>query len=311
MKLRSWAIFTAITLLAGALTACGGGNAADPAEDAVQGSGGAAVEQPVEEPAPAEPAVEEAKYADGVYYAEAAEFAEKSGWKEIVGLKVEGGKIVSVTWNGLHRDGGLDKKTSSEEGLYGLVAKGGAIAEWHEQAAKAEQFLIETQDPAAIAVKDDGTTDAVSGVTVGVDEFVTLVTEALEAGPVEAGPYKDGSYHTEQAEFDANSGWKYMVHVTVLNGKIIAVNWNGVHKDGGDDKKTQSKNGVYAMVEKAGAQAEWHEQALKMEQYLLETQDPAKINLTDEEGHTDAVSGVSIKVGEFQRLVAEALEQAK
>lgn len=308
MKQKMFASIGTAVLLAGLLAGCGGGNAGN-GDGTAQGSGGAAAT-----PAPAATATpapaETGKFADGVYYAEAAGFAEKSGWKEIVGLKVEGGKIVSVDWNGLHKDGGLDKKTSSEKGIYGMT-KGGAQAEWHEQAAKAEQFLLDKQDPAAIVVKEDGKTDAISGVSITVGEFASLVNEALEAGPVEAGPYKDGTYHAEQAEFDAKSGWKYTADITVLNGKIIAADWNGVHKDGGDDKDTVSESGAYGLVAKGGAQAEWHEQALLAEQYLIEKQDPAAITYTDDEGHTDAISGVSIHVVEFFELAAEALASAK
>lgn len=299
------ALALALILVVGLLAGCGGGNnntSTPPTEEEP------AAEQPAEKPAE-EPAVE-AKWADGTYYAE-GEYAEKSGWKEIVGLKVEGGKIVSVSWNGLHKDGGLDKKTSSAEGKYGMVAKGGAQAEWHDQAMKMEQYLLDQQDLTALVINEEGKTDAVSGVSVGVDEFVKLVDEALAAGPVEPGPYKDGSYHAEEAEFNATSGWKYVAHITVLGGKIIAADWNGVHKDGGDDKDTQSKNGLYGLVEKGGAQSEWHEQALKAEQYLLETQDPAAITYTDEEGHTDAISGVSIHVIEFFDLAKKALEGAQ
>src|SRR5690606_28677156 len=118
------------------------------------------------------------------------------------------GKMTSVNWNGLHKDGGLDKKTFSANGLYGMVQKGGAEAEWHEQAAKVEQYLLEKQDLAALNVTDDGATDAVSGVSIGVDEFTKLANAALAAGPVEAGPYKDGAYYAEGSAFDANSGWK-------------------------------------------------------------------------------------------------------
>lgn len=272
---------------------------------------------PADEPAPAEeadgqtePAAEETGLTDGLYYAEGA-YAEKSGWKEIVALKVEGGKIVGVNWNGLHKDGGLDKKTFSGEGKYGMVAKGGAQAEWHEQAAKMEQFLLEQQTLSGLAVNEEGKTDAVSGVSIGVGEFVELVDKALMAGPVEPGPYKDGSYRAEAAEFDAKSGWKETVQITVINGKIAAVRWNGVHKDGGTDKVTRSKDGEYGLKEKGGALAEWHEQAYKAEQFLLEKQDPAAISYNAEDGKTDAIAGVSIHVNGFVELAAKALEGAK
>jgi len=122
--------------------------------------------------------------------------------------------------------------------------------------------------------------------------------------------YKDGVYTAEQDDFDANSGWKSTIEIVVENGKIISVDWNAVHKDGGDDKKTQSKNGTYGMVEKGGAQAEWHEQAEKVEAYLIETQDPAAIKY-DDGGYTDAIAGVTIHVNDFVELATKALENAR
>ena len=101
-----------------------------------------------------------------------------------------------------------------------------------------------------------------------------------------------------------------MVTITVSGGKITAVDWNAVHKDGGDDKKTQSINGEYGMVAGGGAQSEWHEQAALTEAELIKTQDPSKIK-TDAEGKPDAISGVSIHVSGFVALANEALAQAK
>ncbi|MOA26115.1 hypothetical protein D3C78_1468850 [compost metagenome] len=64
------------------------------------------------------------------------------------------------------------------------------------------------------------------------------------------------------------------------------------------------------MVEKGGAQAEWHEQAAKAEAYLIEKQDPAALTF-NEEGKTDAISGVSISLQSYYDLAAQALAQAK
>lgn len=248
-------------------------------------------------------------YADGSYYAEAAP-KEDSEWQEVIALDVENGKIVSVTWNALNKNGGLDKRTSSELGKYGMVAKGKAAAEWHEQAAELEKYLIEKQDPAAIAVNDDGKTDAVSGVSITASGFIQLADAALKAGPVERGAYKDGSYYAEADEFAEKSGWKETVNITVMNGNIVAASWNGLHKDGGTDKVERSVSGEYGMVANGNAAAEWHEQARSAEQFLLEKQDLAALTY-DEGGYTDAVSGVSIHVNGFVELAAKALEDAK
>jgi len=122
--------------------------------------------------------------------------------------------------------------------------------------------------------------------------------------------YKDGVYTAEQDNFDEKSGWKSTIKIVVEGGKIVSVDWNGVHKDGGDDKDTRSKSGEYGMVAKGGAQAEWHEQAEKMEAYLVEVQDPKLIKY-DDGGYTDAVAGVSIHVNDFVELAIKALENAK
>lgn len=90
-----------------------------------------------------EPEESAGKFEDGLYFAQEDEFG-GSGWKNIVTLEVENGDIVNVDWNAAHKEGGVDKKESSKTGEYGMVAKGGAIAEWHEQAELTEQYLLET-----------------------------------------------------------------------------------------------------------------------------------------------------------------------
>ncbi|NLI59901.1 MAG: FMN-binding protein [Clostridiales bacterium] len=115
---------------------------------------------------------------DGIYTAEEADFAD-SGWKDNVTIEVKDGEITSVDWNSTHKEQDKDKKTASKDGSYGMVANGGAIAEWHEQAEKVEAFLVEKQDVNAIQVKDDGKTDAIAGVTINVNGFVDMVKDAL------------------------------------------------------------------------------------------------------------------------------------
>lgn len=183
---------------------------------------------------------------------------------------------------------------------------GGASSEWHEQAAKAEEFLIEKQDPAAITFDAEGKTDAISGVSVHVSDFVKAAQAALAAGPVEAGQYKDGGYHAE-GEMDAESGWKSTVDLTVANGNVVAVKFSGLNA-AGDDKKQFSVDGKYGM-KAGGASAEWHEEIALAEKYFLENKGVAPT--LDAEGKTDAISGVSIHVGEYFTLAEKALEGAK
>lgn len=245
--------------------------------------------------------VAEGQFEDGVYFAQEQEFP-KSGWKYNVTLVVEGGKIEEVLWNGSNINAGTDKKTRSLDGQYPMVANGGAIAEWHVQAEKVEDFLVKTQDVEKITLTDaDGHTDAVSGATIKVGNFVTLVNEALAAGPVGYGPYKDGVYSAEEAGFSEYSGYKYMVEVTVTSGYIVSVAWDGVHQDGGKTKNQRSLDGEYGMVENGGAMAPWHEQATEVEAYVLAGQ------TVDQ---PDAITGASIGLDPFFTLLNEALSGA-
>ncbi|WP_342564059.1 FMN-binding protein [Paenibacillus sp. FSL R7-0345] len=287
------------TLLAG----CGNNNNA---------ANTAATNAPAETTAPAatetatNAPAEAGQYQDGTYFGTIDADAE-TGWQTYALLTVEGGKITKADWNAFNiKNAGDLKKKVSEDGNYGLVAKGGAQAEWHEQAAKAEEFLIEKQDPAAITVDAEGHTDAISGVSVHVNDFVAAAQAAIAAGPAEAGPYKDGGY-TAEGEMDADSGWKSTVALTVANGNVVAVNFSGVNA-AGDDKKQYSVDGKYGM-KAGGASAEWHEEIALAEKYFLENKGTAPA--LDAEGKTDAISGVSIHVGEYFTLAEKALEGAK
>ncbi|MEC0370934.1 FMN-binding protein [Paenibacillus chibensis] len=295
---KRWSILLSGALMAGLLAGCGSDKEAQTTD--------------TKEPAPAttdskdNTAADSGSYKDGTYFAEGT-MDEKSGWQPYVVLSVEGGKITKADWNYVSAKGGPDKKTLDKAGKYGMKAGGGST-EWYEQAEKAEQYLIEKQDPAAITVKDDGKTDAISGVSIHVKDFTNLSEEALSAGPAAAGTYKDGSYHAEGDAFDKESGWKSTVDITVANGKIIYAYFSGVNAKG-EDKQTVSKEGKYGM-KAGGAQAEWHEEAIKAQDYLIEKQDPAAITLKDD-GTTDAISGVTIHVKDYVTLAQKALDQAK
>ena len=248
-------------------------------------------------------------YTDGFYFAQQADFNERTGWKYMVLLDVKDGKITEAVWNGAHVNSGYDKIYQSENGLYGMVENGGAQAPWFEQADKVEQTLIDVQDPAGISYNADGYTDAISGVSIHVNDFVELAEEALASGPAARGPYKDGYYHAELDEFI--HGWKDYVDVTVIAGRIAAVQWNAYPEEGDLDKHQFSKEGEYGMKANGGAQAQWWEQADRAEAYLLKTQDPSAISYVDDDGHVDSISGVSIHVKELFSLAEKALAEAK
>ncbi|WP_438347818.1 FMN-binding protein [Paenibacillus sp. FA6] len=293
---KKWTILLCSVMLVGLLAACGNEKDATP---------------PTTEPTneAVTPAVTEGqdKYQDGAYYAEGT-LDESSGWKPYVVLSVKDGAIATVDWNFVSSKGGPDKKTLDKAGNYGMKAKGNAQADWYEQAAKAEQFLIEKQDPAAITLDGEGKTDAITGVSIHVNDLAVLAKQALDAGPTEPGAYKDGSYHAEAAEFDPASGWKGTVDLTVANGKIINAFFSGVN-EAGEDKQANSIEGKYGMKANGGSIAEWHEEAQAAQDFLIEKQDPAAITMNGE-GKTDVISGVTIHVSDFVTLSQKALEGA-
>ncbi|MFA5570560.1 MAG: FMN-binding protein [Sphaerochaetaceae bacterium] len=138
---------------------------------------------------------------------------------------------------------------------------------------------------------------------------VTQTPAAAAVTPIEKPEvYQDGVYFTLGEEFES-SGWKYAVTITVTDGKIVDVDWNGVNVNGGPDKKTLDKSGNYNMVKFGGAIAEWYEQAERVEAYLVETQNPLDVVYSDAEGHVDSISGVTVTVDEFFRLAQVALAQ--
>jgi major membrane immunogen (membrane-anchored lipoprotein) len=245
----------------------------------------------------------EAMYEDGFYFAQ-AEFA-GNGWGYFVAFEIKDDKFTNVEWNGVHRDGGATKAERAEAGEYVLASADGGAMNWAEQAAELVKFFEEEQSVEAINLTDeDGHTDAVSGVTVKVGEFPALVEEALANGPVEKGSYEDGAYYAEAAEF--GNGYKYNVGMTVKYGMILSAGWNALNEDPeGMTKREASMEGEYVLANDGGLQ--WHEQAALVEEAFLASQDISSITLTDEDGHTDAVSGATIKVGDYVALVEEAL----
>lgn len=255
---------------------------------------------------PVQPAPVSAAYADGIYFAAMDGFS-ASGWKETVTLTVENGKIIQADWNAVHQNGGADKKTHDKAGKYNMVRFGGAQDEWYVQAERVEAFLLKTQDPNAISYRDDkGHTDDIASVSVHVDSFFELAAKALAQGPVGRGPYADGAYFAIADELFA-PGWRDYVSLTVLNGRIASANWSAINHSG-DDKKAFDRAGRYAMVQRGNAQAEWFVQAQKAEAFLIEHQDPKAIAYSDDQGHTDEIAGVSIRINALFDLAAKALE---
>ncbi len=250
------------------------------------------------------------KAKDGVYFAQDTNFAPQGGWKEQVVVTVAKGKITNVIWNGVSNLGLADKKTVAAAGGYGMKKASALKLEWDQQAANVEAYLLKTQNPGFNKFKQDGTTDAISGASLHVKAFYDLVNQALAAGPVAKGIYKkDGWYFKEQSDFDAKTGWKDSVLLTVVNGRIVDVLWNGTSKDTKKKSKlVEALEGRYGMA-KAAKLGEWNVQAAAVEAAIVKAQDPAKINVR-KDGTSDAISGASIHVTAVG-LAIDALQAAR
>jgi major membrane immunogen (membrane-anchored lipoprotein) len=250
------------------------------------------------------------KLKDGVYFAQDNDFAASGGWKEQVVVTVVKGKVTAVNWNGVSNLGVADKKTVSAAGGYGMKTASKLGLEWHEQAANVEAYLVKTQDTAFSKFKDDGTTDAITGASLHVKIFFDLVKKALDAGPVAKGIYvKDGWFFAQQADFDAQTGWKDSVLLTVVNGTLVDALWNATNKDTAKKSKLlEAIAGTYGMG-KAAKLGEWNVQAAAVQAGLLKVQDPAKIALKAD-GTSDAVSGASLHLTAVP-LAIEALAAAR
>lgn len=267
------------------------------------------VVEPIEEPV-AEPV--EMMYEDGIYFASEDAFA-GSGWKSHVVITVADGKIVDADWNGINRVPTQNKKTKSMDGNYGMVAFGDAISEWHEQAEVAEQYLLDMQtaDTAEGFYKDDeGHTDAIAGVSIHVSAFFDLAEKALASDAVPVGMYDDG-FPMSSIEPD-DKGWQYMSQFIVVNGTIVDANFNSqsitdVDEDGNPlDKKGQAYE--YGMIENAGSEYEWFEQANMAGEFVVANQG-FDVNYSDDEGHTDSIAGVTIHVNQMAELFTKAFQQ--
>lgn len=126
----------------------------------------------------------------------------------------------------------------------------------------------------------------------------------------EATLYTDGTYTAEQADFDAETGWKDNATVTITDGKISAVVLNATNTDTAKgDKLTEVAAGNYDMSV-AGSKTPWDVQAKAIQDYIVSTQDTTSITF-DAEGKADAISGATISYGHFFELVNEALAQAE
>ncbi|MDF2474061.1 MAG: FMN-binding protein, partial [Anaerocolumna sp.] len=245
--------------------------------------------------APAAPAETSVVLDDGTYTAETEGFKD-FGFNEVVTLTISGGKITEVKWDA-YNEAGEYKSVLSADGAYEMTETG---LPWHEQAAALAKFVIENQSTDAIVHDPAGKTDSVSGVSVSVSNFVSLVEECItQATPL---AFVDGTY---TAEGEASNGYVGIVTMVIENGQITSLVWDG-RSATGEYKSYLSSTGKYTMVE---GNPTWKEQADALAANVMANQATYGI-VVDQSGKTDSVAGVSISVNEFVALVEECFKQS-
>lgn len=115
--------------------------------------------------------------------------------------------------------------------------------------------------------------------------------------------FKDGTYTKVAAE--AENGFTYEMTMKVADGKITEINWDATDENG-NSKKKLAMDGEYVMTENG---PNWAEQSEALAQYVIDHQSLDGLTTT-EDGKTDAVSGVSIKVNSFIEFVEDCMGQA-
>ena len=111
---------------------------------------------------------------DGVYYAQRL-FDDRSRYIDYVEMEVVNGVITRVNWDAFSTDKtNQDRGEASLKGAYEISG-----LDWATQSYNLCHALLECQDPDRLAMKSDGTTDIVDGVTCDIRPFVELAKECI------------------------------------------------------------------------------------------------------------------------------------
>lgn len=119
----------------------------------------------------------------------------------------------------------------------------------------------------------------------------------------ETAALKDGTYKKTATE--AENGYTDTMSMTVKDGKISEITWDATDADG--NKKSQlSLDGKYVMNPDG---LTWAAQSEALSKHVIDKQSTSELKM-DDQGKTDAVSGVSISIKGFvdfaDALIAEA-----
>ena len=220
---------------------------------------------------------------------------------------------------------------------YGMVAWGGAIAEWNEQAASFAEYITgkTAADVAGIAVAEGKPTDAdlTSSVTIKIGGFQGLIAKVLgtstEAGALKTGLAvitdisKSASVSEEaegSAEYDVTLAAvlvddEGIIRAARLDAIGATVNFDStgvITTDLTAEVQTKNEKGEnYGMVAWGGAIAEWDAQAAALCEYAVgKTIDELKNGAVDETGYAPDGSDLSTSATIYLAGYVSAIEAA-
>ena len=216
-------------------------------------------------------------------------------------------------------------RTKNEKGAdYGMVAWGGAIAEWDEQAAAMANYAIgktvdelKNGDIDASGYAIEGT-DLASSATMNLYGCVAGIEAAV------ANAQHLGAKAGDTLKMAANGS---IGEDLAVNLDVVAVSMNGetitscvidavqskTPYEGAATYQTKNQLGAdYGMVAWGGAIAEWNEQAASFCAYVTGKTAAEVAGIAVDEGtkptDADLVSSVTIAIGGFQALIAKACQ---
>ena len=111
---------------------------------------------------------------DGIYYAQRL-YDDRNRYIDYVEMEVSGGVITKVKWDAFSTD--KTNQDRSEASLKGAYVISGL--DWATQSYNLCHALLECQDPDRLAMKSNGTTDLVDGVTCDIRPFIDLSKECI------------------------------------------------------------------------------------------------------------------------------------
>lgn len=230
--------------------------------------------------------------ADGVYFAKEDHYS-NDGWKHLVNFEIINGKIESITFDAINEEATTYKCDFSMKEELGSNIKDKSSLKWHEQVELIENYFLTSKIDTHLLNED--TIPSISGVTLDLLPFFQLFNEAITNGPLESGPYQDGSYYAETDEVETQL--KHTIHLIIKNGYIIAAHWDVI--------PISNKNNDNTTIDNTPIQHEV-QQANLLENYLIEIQDPTQMTFNEENKTTD-INGVTIEVDQFIELAIKAL----